>query len=262
MGLLDEILRGKREEISRRRREVPRASLEAEVRGLPPPRDLEAALVPRPPSPVRLIAELKRASPLKGVLALGFDPVALAPRYAAAGAAALSVLTDPAFSGELADLDRVRAAVDCPLLRKDFLLEEYQLWEARAHGADAVLLIAGILEPARLRALAQAAKGLGLAFLVEVHTRAELERALDLPARLIGINNRDLQSFQTRLETTETLAPLVPPGHLVVSESGIFTRGDVERVAAAGVRAVLVGEALSRSPDPVAKLRELAFLDA
>jgi len=140
-------------------------------------------------------------------------------------------------------------------------VDEYQLWEARAHGADAVLLIVGILEPSRLRDLAQAAKGLGLACLVEVHTRAELENALDLPGRLIGINNRDLRSFETRLETTETLAPLVPPGHLVVSESGIFRRADVERLVAAGARAVLVGEALSRSSDPVAKLRELALLD-
>lgn len=261
MGLLDDILERRRVERSRRQREIPRADLEARARALPPPRDLEAALAPRPPSPVRLIAELKRASPRTGVLARGFDPVVLAPRYVAAGAAALSVLTDHAFSGDLADLDTVRATVDCPLLRKDFLVEEYELWEARAHGADAVLLIVAILEPPRLRDLAQAAKGLGLACLVEVHTRAELEAALDLPARLIGINNRDLRSFETRLATTELLAPLIPPGHLVVSESGIFRRADVEQVVAAGARAVLVGEALSRSPDPVATLRELALLD-
>lgn len=262
MGLLDDIVHAKREDLSRRQREIPLASLEARVRGLPPPRDFEAALTPRAPSPVRLIAELKRASPVKGALARGFDPVALAPRYVAAGAAALSVLTDRAFSGDLADLETVRRRVDCPLLRKDFLVEEYQLWEARAHGADAVLLIVAILEPSRLRDLAQTAKGLGLACLVEVHTRAELEAALGLPARLIGINNRDLKSFETRLETTEALVPLIPPGPVVISESGIFTRADVERVAAAGAHAVLVGEALSRSPDPIAKLRELALLDA
>jgi indole-3-glycerol phosphate synthase len=221
------------------------------------PHDLATALTPPAPGQVRLLAELKRASPVAGVLAHGFDPVPRAAEYVAAGAAALSVLTDPHFQGSLADLDTVRGAVACPLLQKDFVVDEYQLWEARAHGADAVLLIVAILEPARLAALHEAAVGLGLTPLVEVHDEGELEQAARLRARLIGINNRDLKTFRTDLATTERLAPRAPAGVRLVSESGIASRADVARVAAAGAHAVLVGEALSRSGDPAAKIREL-----
>src|SRR5262245_58825543 len=257
MGLLEDIVARKRVAVASRRAAVPRGDLAACAATLPAPRSLPTALTPRPGGDIRILAELKRASPVAGVLAAGFDPVARAPEYVEGGAAALSVLTDPHFRGSLDDLDAVRAAVDCPVLEKDFVVDEYQLWEARAHGADAILLIVGILEPDRLVDLFQVAKGLGLSALVEVHHEAELERATDLGAGLIGINNRDLTTFRTDLGTTERLAPRAPAGTCVVSESGIATRADVLRVVAAGAHAVLVGESLSRSGDPAAKLREL-----
>jgi indole-3-glycerol phosphate synthase len=257
MGLLEEIVDGTRAALAERRSASPLSSLEARAAALPPPRDLAAALAPRAPGAVRLLAELKRASPVAGVLAHGFDPVARAPEYVAAGAAALSVLTAAHFQGSLVDLDAVRPRVGCPLLRKDFVVDEYQLWEARAHGADAVLLIVAILEPPRLADLDQAARGLGLGVLVEVHDEGELDTAARLGARLIGINNRDLKTFRTDLATTERLAPRAPAGTTVVAESGIASRADVRRVAAAGAHAVLVGEALSRSGDPATKIREL-----
>jgi indole-3-glycerol phosphate synthase len=207
---------------------------------------------------VRLIAEVKKASPSRGVLTGAFDPVGLATTYAAHGADAISVLTDEKyFQGHLDLLAAVRAAVPVPLLRKDFTLDEYQLWEARAAGADAVLLIVAILEPAQLRELLQAAKGLGLAALVEAHTAAEVEAAVGAGARLLGLNNRDLRTFETRIETTLALLPLIPPGPIVVSESGFFDAEQVRRVAAAGAHAVLVGEGLVRAADIGAKVREL-----
>ena len=259
MSILDDIVRDTREELARRRAARPSAELERACRGLGAPRDFEGALRPAPGG-VALIAEVKRASPSRGVLAADIDPAALARAYAAAGAAAISVLTDAKyFRGSLDDLARVRAVVDVPLLRKDFTLDEYQLWEARAAGADAVLLIVAILPPPRLRDLLAAAKGLGLAALVECHTAAELDAALAAGSRVVGINNRDLTTFETRLETTLELAPLVPPGPLVVSESGFQTAADVRRVVAAGVRAVLVGEGLVRAPDVAAKVRELTL---
>ena len=257
MGLLDDIVARKRVDVAARREAVPRGALATRAAALAPPRSLAAALTPRAAGEVRILAELKRASPVKGALADGFDPVARAPEYVRAGAAALSVHTDPHFQGELGDLDSVRARVDCPVLEKDFVIDEYQLWEARAHGADAILLIVAILEPDRLADLFQAAKGLGLSALVEVHRENELERAADLGAGLIGINNRDLTTFQTDLGTTERLAPRAPVGACLVSESGIATRADVLRARAAGAHAVLVGESLSRSGDPARKLREL-----
>jgi indole-3-glycerol phosphate synthase len=257
MGLLEEIVAKKRLDVAARRAGVRRDALAGRAAALPPPRSLAAALTPRAAGEVRVLAELKRASPVAGLLAQGFDPVARAPEYVRAGAAALSVLTDPHFHGTLADLEIVRAAVDCPVLQKDFVVDEYQLWEARAHGADAVLLIVAVLESGRLADLFQAAKGLGLSALVEIHREAELERAAELGAGLIGINNRDLATFRTDLATTERLAPRAPAGACVVSESGIATRADVLRVRAAGAHAVLVGEALSRSGRPAAKLGEL-----
>ncbi len=255
--ILDEIVAAKRLAVAERKAAAPVAGLEARAAALPPPRDLAAGLTPRDPRRVRLLAELKRASPVAGVLARDFDPVLRAPEYVAAGAAALSVLTDPHFQGSLADLGAVRGLVDCPLLEKDFVVDPYQLWEARAHGADAVLLIVGILAPPRLAELYQTAKGLGLGVLVEVHDEAELRAAAELGAGLIGINNRNLETFRTDLATTERLAPRAPAGARIVSESGIATRTDVARVAAAGAHAILVGEALSRSGDPAAKIREL-----
>jgi indole-3-glycerol phosphate synthase len=260
--LLDSIVADKRALVAARQAEAPRRLLESQVRACPPVRRLRDALRPPPlPGPgrphVRLLAELKRASPVAGPLADGFDPVARAPEYVAAGAAALSVLTDAHFRGSLRDLAAVRGAVACPLLQKDFVIDEYQLWEARVLGADAVLLIVAILEAVELGSLYRAARDLGLDALVEVHDEGELEAARALGADLIGINNRDLKTFRTDLATTERLAPRAPAGAVVVAESGIRTRADVERVGRAGAHAALVGEALSRSGDPARKVREL-----
>jgi len=262
MGFLDRILRTKREEIARRRAELPMSGLEAQCRGLPPTQDFLAALRPDQGRKVRLIAELKKASPSRGLLAESFDPLSLARIYSDNGAAAVSVLTDrEAFQGRIELVNELRPIVDCPLLRKDFILEEYQLFESRAFGADAVLLIVAALAPTQLRELIQAAKGLGLASLVEVHTREELDVALTAGASLIGVNNRNLQTFETSLEPSLTLIPIIPEGPIVVSESGIFTREDVLRVVAAGAHAVLVGEALVRAHDVAAKVRELALAE-
>ncbi|HSE92913.1 MAG TPA: indole-3-glycerol phosphate synthase TrpC, partial [Methylomirabilota bacterium] len=207
---------------------------------------------------VRLVAEVKKASPSRGVLAPSLDPVELAARYARHGADAISVLTDEKyFQGHLDLLAPIRVAVSVPLLRKDFTLDEYHLWEGRAAGADAALLIVAILEPPLLRDLVQAAKGIGLAALVECHTAAEIETALAAGARIVGINNRDLRTFETRIETTIDLVPQIPPGPIVVSESGFFTGEQVRRVAAAGAHAVLVGEGLVRAEDVAAKIAEL-----
>jgi indole-3-glycerol phosphate synthase len=222
-----------------------------------PALDFERALTPVRGG-VRLIAEVKKASPSRGVLAADLDPVALASTYARNGADAISVLTDGKyFQGSLEILRQIRASVDVPLLRKDFTLDEYQLWEARAAGADAVLLIVAILSPPLLRDLAAAAKGLRMAALVECHTEAEVDAALAAGSHIIGINNRDLGTFETRIETTLALLPRIPPGPVVVSESGFFTGADVRRVVDAGAHAVLVGEGLVRAEDVAAKLREL-----
>src|SRR5213594_3983229 len=253
MSILAEIVGHKRQEVAARKMATPRAALEARCATLPPPRDFERALAPAP-GRARLVAEVKKASPSRGVLRADLDPVALASTYARHGVDAISVLTDAKyFRGSLDDLCAVRAAVDVPLLRKDFTLDEYQLWEARAAGADAVLLIVAILEPERLRDLAAAAKGLGLAALVECHIAAEVDLALATGARVLGINNRDLATF----ETTLALLPQIPPGPIVVSESGFFTGADVRRVIEAGAHAVLVGEGLVKAADVGAKIREL-----
>jgi indole-3-glycerol phosphate synthase len=262
MSVLVEIVGNTRNEVARRRVAVPQAGLERLCRQASPTRDFEGALRGRPGT-VRLIAEVKKASPSRGVLAGDLNPVEVATAYATHGAHAVSVLTDEKyFRGSLDDLRAVRGAVDVPLLRKDFTIDEYQLWESRAAGADAVLLIVSILEPAQLSDLLAAAKGLGLAALVECHTAAELDQALAAGSRIVGINNRDLATFETRLETTLELVPSIPPGPIVVSESGFFTGADVRRVVAAGAHAVLIGEALVRSGDIAAKIRELTLRDA
>jgi len=262
MGALDEILANKREELRRRRGERPQAELEALCRGLGPAREFEAALRPPSPGGVRLIAEVKKASPSRGTLNAALDPAAQARVYAGAGAAAISVLTDEKyFRGALGDLVAVRAAVDLPVLRKEFILDEYQLWESRAAGADAVLLIVAALDDARLRDFHHAAKGIGLATLVEAHTAAELDRAVALGAPIIGVNNRDLQTLETSLGASLALLPRIPRAHTAVSESGIFTRDDVLRVVRAGAHAVLVGEGLVRAADVAAKVRELTLQD-
>ncbi len=220
-------------------------------------RGFEAALARPAGEPVRLIAEVKKASPSKGVIRADFDPVGIAKTYAAAGAHALSVLTDHRFfQGDLTFLAEVRGAVSLPILEKDFVIDEFQLYEARALGADAVLLIAAALEAGQLRDYAHVAREVGLSALVEVHNEAELERVIET-ATLIGINNRDLATFETDLATTERVLRHVPDDRIVVSESGIAGREDVERLSALGIDAVLIGETFMRAPVIEDKVREL-----
>jgi indole-3-glycerol phosphate synthase len=206
----------------------------------------------------QIIAEIKKASPSKGLIRADFDPVWIAKTYAAHGAAAISVLTEARFfQGSLQHLEQVRSAVNLPLLRKDFILDPYQLVEAKSYGADAVLLIAALLEPRLIVELREMAAALSLDVLVEVHTRNELEAAVAAGAQLIGINNRDLGTFEVSLATTEHLAALVPPNVFVVCESGIDSIDAIRRVEKLGVRVFLVGESLMRAADPGVKLSEL-----
>lgn len=250
MNVLDRILATKRDEVAAAKLREPAAALGARAASHPEPtRGFRAALAAgeRP----RVVAELKRRSPSKGEIRADFDPLACAKSYAESGAAALSVLTDePYFGGRLAYLEAVRRTVTLPLLRKDFLIDPYQVDEARVAGADAVLLIARALPGAALAEMRAHAAALGLDALVEVHDEAEVEAALAAGADLVGINNRDLATFETDLAVSERLAPpLAAAGVVVVAESGIFTYDDVQRLEAAGAHAVLVGEALMREPD-------------
>ncbi len=256
---LDRIMAWKRQEVPRRKREVPLSVLRARAALAPPPRDFAAALRRQPGGRPRLIAEVKRASPSKGLLTHDFDAVRLATAYAAGGAAAISVLTDARFfQGNLEHLAAVRQAVPLPVLRKDFIFDPYQVVEARAAGADAVLLIVAVLGDADLKNLLAETKRWGMAALVEVHDEAEVKRALAAGAQTVGVNNRDLRDFSVNLEITARLRPLIPPEVILVSESGIHDASDVARVAAMGVDAILVGEALVRAKDVAAKVRELA----
>ncbi len=255
-NILDRIVETKWREVAAAREKQPAAALEARVRDLPPCRGFEAAL--RVPGEVRVIAEVKKASPSAGVIRADFDPVAIAKTYEAHGAACLSVLTDvDYFQGNLAYLSAVREAVKLPVLRKDFVVDRYQLLEARAAGADAVLLIAEILPGDRLAKLYREARELGLDVLVELHDADQLPRVVDSGATLIGVNNRDLRTFETRLGHTLDLLPRFPPGVTVVSESGIKTAADVRTLKDAGVAAILVGESLMRSADIGAALDAL-----
>jgi indole-3-glycerol phosphate synthase len=248
LSILDEIVASKRLEVATARRRMPLDEIEARAASAPMARDFRAAL--EGPGPIQLIAEVKKASPSARVIRADFDPVAIARAYQEHGAACLSILTDaPYFQGHLSYLARVRASVAIPLLRKDFLIDEYQVVEARLAGADAILLIAEVLDDEALASLRERAAGLGMAALVEFHDPANLPRVLDSGADLVGINNRDLKSFETRLDHTLRLRDRIPPGVVLVSESGIRTRADVERLEAAGVSAILVGESLMRQPD-------------
>ena len=247
-NILDEIVAWKRQEIEAARRRMPLDELEAQAAEAPPVRDFLAALAG--PGPIRLIAEVKKASPSAGVLREDFDPITIARTYQDHGAACLSVLTDSRFfQGHLTYLARIRAAVALPLLRKDFTIDEYQVVEARMAGADAVLLIAEILDDDQLRTLQDCARRLEMAALVEFHDQANLPRVLASGADLIGVNNRDLTRFVTDLGLTLRLRDQIPPDVLLVSESGIRSREDVERLEAAGVHAILVGESLMKAPD-------------
>jgi indole-3-glycerol phosphate synthase len=254
--ILDDILAHKVDEVSARKRATPRAALRERPLYHEPRRGFRATLAARPAPAV--IAELKRASPSKGVIRTHYDPPAHAKSYETAGAAALSVLTDERFfEGHLDHLASVRGVVTLPCLRKDFLVDPYQVDEARAYGADAVLLIAATGSPTLRVELLAAAREAAVDVLVEVHDERELEWALAAGASLVGVNNRDLATFVTTLETTERLAPLVPADVLLVSESGIQSSADLRRMVAAGARAVLVGEAFMAAPDPGAALTEL-----
>ena len=246
--VLDSIVAGVLDDLAERERRTPRGVLEDTVLARPPALDAEAEL--RRPG-LSLIAEVKRASPSKGALSDIPDPAALASAYAAGGATAVSVLTEGRrFGGSLDDLDAVRAAVAVPVLRKDFLVTEYQLWEARAHGADLVLLIVAALDDATLGRLLARAGELGMTALVEVHDEDETQRALDLGATVIGVNARDLRTLEVRPETFSRLRPLIPDTCVTVAESGIADADDAARYAAQGADAVLVGEALVRTGDP------------
>jgi len=248
MDILDRIVLSKRGEIAVARQERPFEELEELAAAMPPPRDFRAALAG--PGPIRLIAEIKKASPSAQVIRAKFDPVAIGRIYQNHGATCLSVLTDtPYFQGHLAYLTQVHAAVSIPVLRKDFLVDDYQVVEARAAGADAILLIAEILDDIVLGRLLEGAKRLGMAALVEFHDVANLGRVLASGADLIGINNRDLTDFATDLEHTLRLRDQIPPEIVLISESGIRTRRDVERLEAARISAILVGESLMRAPD-------------
>jgi indole-3-glycerol phosphate synthase len=258
--ILARILARKREEVAERSARVSLLELQARVQDCAPARDFTAALQSRiGRGEPAVIAEIKRASPSKGLLRADFDPAAIARSYEAGGAACLSVLTDrDFFQGATAFLLAARAACALPILRKDFMVDPYQIWESRQMGADCILLIVAALSDEQLVELEALARSLGLAVLVEVHDAAELECALRLPdAVLIGINNRNLRTFETRLETTWTLMNAIPAGRLIVTESGIHTPADVAAMRARGIHAFLVGEAFMRAPDPGVRLREL-----
>lgn len=246
--ILDEIVASKRREVAAARLRMPLQEMEDQAASAPPVRDFRAALAG--PGPIQLIAEVKKASPSAKVIRADFDPIAIARAYQGHGAACLSVLTDvPYFQGHLSYLARIRASVAIPLLRKDFIIDEYQVVEARLAGADAILLIAEILDDETLARLLARARGLGMAALVEFHEEANLPRVLASGADLVGINNRDLRRFVTDLDLTLRLRPQIPPDVLLVSESGIRTHADVKRLEAAGVSAILVGESLMRAED-------------
>jgi indole-3-glycerol phosphate synthase len=260
VNILDDIIATKRTEVATAKSQRTFADVDAAARALTevPTRGLRTALTRQPGEPVRVLAEIKRASPSAGAIRAGADPADIAAQYAANGAAALSVLTDEKyFDGHLSFLAKVRERVSLPLLRKDFLVDPYQVAEARAAGADAILLIVAALSPAQLSELLAAAATYGLDTLVEVHTVREAEIALAAQTTLLGVNHRDLRTFTIDMSLTSVVAPMCPPDVVLVAESGIKVHADLVLLGTVGAHAVLVGEQLMRAPDPGAALRTL-----
>jgi indole-3-glycerol phosphate synthase len=256
--ILDDIVAHKREELAETKRRLPLGEVMALAETAPPRLDYLGAVRPTPGGDLRLIAEIKRASPSKGLFKTNFDVRGLAATYIAAGADVISVLTDwKFFQGSLEDLHLVAQYGTLPLLRKDFLIDPYQVYEAVVAGASSALLIVGIVDDGLLAELIALERSLGLEPQVEAHDADEVERALRAGARIVGINNRDLRTFQVDLGTTERLRRLIPSDVVVVSESGIRTAADVDRLRRAGVQAIHVGETLMLADDPAAKVREL-----
>lgn len=253
--MLNEIIACKRKEVEERKKSMPLSYLEERIAQQEAPLDFALALGG---DHTRLIAEVKQASPSRGVFRSGFNPVELAKTYAQGGAAAISVLTEEKhFKGSIDHLAMIRKEVKLPLLRKDFIIDPYQVYESRAYGADALLLILAILSQEQLGELLSLSHSLGLKCMVEVHSEGEVERALLSGAEIIGINNRDLNTFTTDINTTRRLLPLIPPERIVVSESGVKSRSDVEKLKEWGINALLVGEALITATDVINKMKEL-----
>jgi indole-3-glycerol phosphate synthase len=256
--ILDKIVADVAKELEAKKRLVPLTEMVRSAKAQSPPLDFASALRG---NSVRLIAEVKKASPSRGIICSNFNPLEIAGVYAANGAAAISILTEPKyFQGSLdylRDIKKSLAAEPMPLLRKDFITDPYQVFEARAYGADGILLIVAILKPEKLLELLQLSHQLGMMSLIEVHTERELDIAIRSNAKIIGINNRDLNTFKVDLQTTARLRPLIPPDRIVVSESGIRSRQDMNNLKEWGINGALIGEALMTAPDIAAKMKEL-----